>query len=324
VSNELLLPYETGDPGTRSAANPLPPGTTFWNSPAVTLATIDGKYTVNQPATITVKPTLIAPAAYEIINVQVWVCDPTTVAGPTTALYPSAAAQMTGNVANKMLTPAQPYLPDPNTPISTVPQFNVTGFLPFPGMTTMPGGHCCLIANCYGMTAPDGTQDGSNLNDVPETLPWDVQHDQHVAQCNIFAEPTPGPQMKVINFPFRAATPLTKGAEQVRLQITQKPPAQLQSLLHSGLLRLGGPKFKGLPIAVSHRPVKFIGLTGGPKEGPVVELELEAHKSRVLAATAELDPAEKPGAAHGFDIVQRDAHGRTQGGLTLVTIVARD
>jgi hypothetical protein len=44
----------------------------------------------------------------------------------------------------------------------------------------------------------------------------------------------------------------------------------------------------------------------------------------VLTATAELDPAEKPGAAHAFDIEQRDAKGRPQGGLTLVTIVPRD
>jgi hypothetical protein len=60
-----------------------------------------------------------------------------------------------------------------------------------------------------------------------------------------------------------------------------------------------------------------------PKEGRAVELELKAHKSQVLTATVELDPAERPGAAHAFDIVQRDAHGRTQGGFRLVTIAPR-
>ena len=67
--------------------------------------------------------------------------------------------------------------------------------------------------------------------------------------------------------------------------------------------------------------MKYFGLTGLPKEGRAGEMELEAGDSQVLAAIVELDPAERPGAAHAFDIVQRDARGRVQGGFQLVTIV---
>jgi hypothetical protein len=150
-----------------------------------------------------------------------------------------------------------------------------------------------------------------------------VQTDQHVAQHNIFADVTPqGRQMKVINFAFRAATPLRAGAEQVRLEIVKTPPAQLRTMLHQGVPPFRGAKFKDLQLEVSERPVKYFGLTGMPEEGRAVELELEAHESKVLTATVELDPAERPGATHAFDVVQRDAYGRTEGGLRLVTIVS--
>ena len=199
----------------------------------------------------------------------------------------------------------------------------VTGFEPYPGISSLPGGHCCLIANCYGTTG-EGNMDGADLNEVEAAnLPNEVQTDPHVAQHNIFADATPpGSQMKVINFPFRAATPLRAGAEQVRLEITRTPPAQLRTMLHSGLRQLKGAKFTGLPLEISERPVKAIGLTGLPKEGRVVELELEARTSRVLTATVELDPAERPGAVHAFDMVQRDAQGRAQGGFRLVTVAS--
>lgn len=78
MSGNLFLKYDAADTGAR----PLPPNTTFWLSPAVVLATTDGNYTVGEPATIDVQVSLMSPAAYALINVEVWVCDPTTVAGP--------------------------------------------------------------------------------------------------------------------------------------------------------------------------------------------------------------------------------------------------
>ena len=326
--SDLFLKYDAADTGTRSATNPLPANTNFWTSPAVVLATPDGNYTVTNPptpTTIDVQVSLMEPAAFEIINVEVWVCDPTTLAGPSTALAPFQGA------TPQQLTLTGFYVPpNPSQVLTTVPVIPVTGFKPYPGISSLPSGHCCLIANCYGTTAA-GTSDGGDLNAVAAAnLPNLVQTDPHVAQRNIFADATPpGSKMKVISFPFRAATPLRAGAEQVRLEIAEKPPAQLRTILHSGLRELKGAKFKGLPLEISERPVKSIGLTGLPQEvvrgngGYAVELELEAHKSQVLTAAVELDPAERPGAAHAFDIVQRDAHGRAQGGFTLVTI-ARD
>jgi hypothetical protein len=330
MSSDLFLKYNASDTGAR----PLPTNSNFWQSPAVVLATPDGNYTVTTPptpTTIDVQVSLMSPAAYEIINVEVWVCDPTTVAGPSTALAPFQGALASQKMLTGFYVP-----PTPSDVISTLPVIHVTGFAPYPGISSLPAGHCCLIANCYGTTS-EGMADGIDLNEVAAAnLPNKVQTDPHVAQHNIFADITsPGPHIKMINFPFRAATPLRAGAEQVTLQIGETPPAQLRTILHSGLLQVKG---SGLSLEISDRPVKFIGLTGPykeeraieleieaheshrHKEARAVELELEAHKSRVLTATVELDPAERPGAAHAFDIVQRDAHGKAQGAFTLVTI----
>ncbi len=327
MSGNLFLKYDAADTGAR----PLPPNTTFWLSPAVVLATTDGNYTVGEPATIDVQVSLMSPAAYALINVEVWVCDPTTVAGPSTALPP-----FQGATAQQLTLTGAYAPPNPSQAISTLPVIQVTGFAPYPGISSLPGGHCCLIANCYGTTS-EGAMDGADLNEVEAAnLPNEVQTDPHVAQHNIFADATPpGSQIKVINFPFRAATPLLVGAEQVRLEIAETPPAQLRPILRPilsppdpspglrpALRQLQGAKFTGLPLEISERPVKSIGLTGLPNEGRAVELELEANRSQVLTATVELDPAETPGAAHAFDIVQRDANGRVQGGFRLVTIAS--
>jgi hypothetical protein len=319
MSSNMFLQYEAGDTGGRPPGV-LPANSTFWLSPAVVLATLDGNYTVTTPPTqtpIDVQISLMKPAAYASINVQVWVCDPTTVTSPSSSL-----PLVSGGPFGQFLPGAVIPPPNPNQMISTVPPITVGNFKPYMGMTTMPGGHCCLIANCYG-TLADGTPDGVDLTTVSAAnLPNEVQTDQHVAQHNIFADPTPpGHQMKVINFPFRAATPLTKGAEQVRLELVMTPPAQLQTMLRQGVPPFQGGKFAGLLLKASERPVKYFGLTGLPKEGRAVELELEAHESRLVTATVELDPAERPGAAHAFDVVQRNADGRTEGGLRLVTIV---
>ncbi len=316
MSGNLFLQYEAGDTGTR----PLPLNSTFWLSPAVVLATPDGNYTVTTPptpTTIDVQVSLMKPAAYEFITVEVWVCDPTTNPTPSNALFPFQPDPQGQRVLTGVYAP-----PNPNQAISTVPVIQVTGFVPYSGISSLPAGHCCLIANCYG-TLPDNTTDGVDLLTEPTANFTNlVQNDQHVAQHNIFADVTPpGPHMRVINFPFRAATSLREGAELVRLEIAETPPAQLRTMLHSGLPPFQGAKFGGLRLEISERPVKFFGLTGLPKEGRAVELELEAYRSEVLTATVELDPAERPGAAHAFDIVQRDAKGMVQGGLRLVTIV---
>ena len=91
MSDNLFLKYDAADTGS-----PRPVTGTFWLSPAVVLATADGNYTVTNPptpTTIDVQVSLMSPpATYDIINVEVWVCDPTTVAGPSTALPPFQGA----------------------------------------------------------------------------------------------------------------------------------------------------------------------------------------------------------------------------------------
>lgn len=333
MSGSLYLKYNATDDGSRTPTNPIPPNTDFWDGNAVSLATTGNIYTIGQNAPIEVQVSLKPEApAYEIINVEVWVCDPTTVAGPSTALPPYQGAA-NGTALTGFCIPA-----DGSVPIVHVPTApDTTYFKPYPGISNLPGGHCCLIANCYGTTS-DGMSDGASLASSAASLPSLVQTDQHVAQRNIFASTSQN--MKII-FPFRAATPLGEGAERVRLDIVETSPAELETILHAREGELQGAQFTGLPLAVSQLPPKSARMSRGlprrrccrwlgwcckwlqrwcAKEGPIIDLELKAHESKVLTLTVELDPAEKPGAAHAFDIVQKDAQGRIQGGFRLVTV----
>jgi len=339
MSENLYLQYNAADTGDRSNQNPLT--TNFWTSPAVTLANGTDLYRLGQMEPISVQVSLKSPISqpeYLAINVEVWVGDPTTVITPTTAFEPFSPDPS----GQRVLTGEYPV--PAGEAIDTVPVIQVTGFEPYPGISSLPAGHCCLIANCYATMTPTSPPitDGVSRAGGADALTDLVKTDQHVAQHNIFAATS---QNMVIIFPFRAATPLSEGAERVRLEIVDTPPDQLQTILQARQGELQGAQFTGLPLTVSERPTKAIRLTGGgprrrccrwfrwccgwwrqwwmPKEKRVIELGLEAHKSKVLTITVELDPAEKPGAAHAFDIVQRDAHGSVQGGFRLVT-VARD
>ena len=313
MSDSLFLKYDAADTGAR----PLPPNTTFWLSPAVVLGTADGNYVVGQPTTIDVSPSLITPQAYEIINVQVWVCDPTTVAGPNTALLPFQGAGPNQLTLTGFYAP-----PNPAQSISSVPTIQVTGFLPYPGISSLPGGHCCLIANCFGTLGDGSTPDGVDLNtEAAANLPQLVQTDPHVAQHNIFADVT-SHGSKIVHFPFRAATPIRIGQERVKLTIAQVAPTRLTLPFPQHVKQLSHPRFAGLQLHISQNPARTIGLRGAPTQAHVheIELDLASHASHVLTAEIELAPHDRPGAVHAFDVVQRDARGRIQGGFRLIAV----
>jgi hypothetical protein len=315
MADSLFLKYAASDTGAR----PIPANTNFWESPAVVLGTADGNYTVGQPATIDVSPNLMTPQAYEIINVQVWVCDPTTVAGPSTALPPFQGAGPNQLTLTGFYTP-----PNPAQAISSVPTIQVTGFAPYPGISSLPGGHCCVIANCFGAQG-DGTMDGVDLNtEAAANLPELVQADPHVAQHNIFADVS-HPGTKIILFPFLAATPLRVGEERVTLTIAQVSPAHLKLPFPPHVKQLSHTRFAGLRLHISQHPVRSIGLRGatGRDCERTVELELAGGKSHVLTADIELSPQDRPGAVHAFDVEQRNTRGRVQGGFRLIAVAGR-
>ena len=237
MSGSLYLKYNATDDGSRTPTNPVPPNTDFWDGNAVRLATTGNIYTIGQNAPIEVQVSLKPEApAYEIINVEVWVCDPSTVAGPSTALAPYQGAA-NGTALTGFCIPSDG--PVPVIQVPTAP--DTTYFKPYPGISNLPGGHCCLIANCWGTTS-DGMSDGVSLASSAASLPNLVQTDQHVAQRNIFASTS---QNMMIIFPFRAATPLGEGAERVRLEIVETSPAELRTILAGPRRRAAGRAVHG-------------------------------------------------------------------------------
>jgi hypothetical protein len=313
MATNLYLQYDAADTGSR----PLPAGATFWVSPAVVLATPDGNYTVGTTPTIDVQVSITTPTAFEIINVEVWVCDPTTVAGPSTALPPFQGATASQLTLTGFFEPKSGQL------VSSIPVIPVTGFAPYPGISSLPGGHCCLIANCWGLSA-DGTSDGTDLDsEAAINLPTEVQTDPHVAQHNIFADAPPmGQQQRIISFPFKAATPLRTGTEQVSLEISHLNRVIAVPQQHLTFLRQG--RFKALPLHSSTLPVKAFAIGGvGVNSAHHVSLQLQADKPTTLTVELTLDDAEPIGGVHAFDVVQKAANGKTEGGFRLLAVVDR-
>lgn len=79
----------------------------------------------------------------------------------------------------------------------TVPVIQVTGFAPYPGISSLPGGP--LLPDRQPLwNEGRGHGDGGDLDEVTAAnLPNLVQTDRHVAQHNIFADATPpGSQIK--------------------------------------------------------------------------------------------------------------------------------
>ena len=312
-SGNLFLEYDVADTGAR----PLPanPARLPGSAPRCGCKPPTATIRFGQPVMIEVQVSLMSPAAYTIINVEVWVCDPTTVAGPSTALPPfqgATAQQLT-------LTGDAPQ--DPSQAISMGPRIQVTGFVPYPGISSLPGGHCCLIANCYGTTG-----EGTGQRVPPH-----------------YAGPGGQPPQRGTDLPARGAAQHLRGRHASGLEDKRDQlPVPRRDAAQGGRRAGDAGDRRDAPGAVADNPgtrpapvpvrrevrglaagddgaacLADFGLTGLPKEGRAVELELEAHKSQVLTATVELDPAERL-VGRGVPvpyIEQRDAKGRAQRGF---------
>lgn len=299
----LLLKYSAADTGTR----PIPPGTQFWSSPAVTLNTADGNYVVGTNPTIDVTVTILGSTAYQDLSVQVWVCDPSTVAGPSTALQPySGATSLTLSGYTSTVTGSSVLVP-------------VTGFKPYTGISTLPGGHCCLIANCFGTTSSG--QDGNDLNEENAiNLPNEVQTDPHVAQHNIFADAVMMIRSNpILSFPFKAATPLRTGTDHVGIELVHVNRSK--PLEDHDIAFLKRSRFKGLPLHSAISVPKSLVIGGEDQRASQhLRLDLQARKAVTLKAQIEFDEREKPGGVHVFEVVQKSAAGKVQGGFRLLAV----
>jgi hypothetical protein len=257
---------------------------------------------------------------YKEIGIEVWVCDPTTVIGPTTALFPNAST------FNTTLVPGD--VPPTGTittirvkAIAATSSTQAEGFVPYPGMTALPGGHVCLIANCYGVTLDEQTDGTELLGAAGVNLPVEVQTNAHVAQHNIFASGTIAGRQRQLSFLFKAATPLSDGEEEVSLELLYHSGAA--SLTAADLAFLHQGPFKHLPLHGSVVPLQRSTLNCRDR-GSARSLRLQLHADQPLPLSVDLDfsPHDKIGGVHVFDVIQKSATGDVQGGLRLLAVIA--
>jgi hypothetical protein len=316
--SSLYLPYETGDIGGR----PLLPGVKFWSSPAIFLTTgsIDPstyEYGVQNVIEVVVQENY-QHEGDQIPNVfvEVWVCDPATIVGPDQALNPSQPAP-----ASKCLTGNGGWGGGFSVPVQ------VPGFVPYPGMSSRPGGHACLIANCYGSNSVSGhpiTDGQSLINSTTADFMSLVQDNAHVAQRNLFAEAMSGSGKNTprrLSFPFNAVAAVRKGEEKVILEIESVSVDKALTKDDLSFLRKG--RYRDLRLHPSRTPLKALAIEGG-HGGPAKSISIELHTGHPvpLSILAELGPGDhEPGGVHVLNVIQKTTSGRVQGGIHLLGVV---
>ena len=314
MTNDLYIPYLSGDTDIR----PLPAGADFWSSPNVTLDSGPGGGAVD-PSTyipnnqqclilVDVLDKNVQEGPFTIF-VEVWVCDPATIVGPGSGLPISE-----GSSTN--------YLTGQSSVAGGSTTIKVYGFKPYPGMSSSPGGHACLIANCWGSRSegPPVPSDGQSLiGSTTANFVSLVQTDGHVAQHNIFSEAMSSGK-RHLSFPFNAVAAVPRGEEKVVLEIQNKTGDS--GLTKGDLSFLHKGPYRNLPLHTSKVPLKAFAIDGGPG-GPAkhVPLELHARHPIPLSILAEIGQGEQIGGVHRFDVIQKTISGHVQGGIHLLAVI---
>ena len=249
------------------------------------------------------------------VFVEVWVCDPATIIGPDTALYPSQPV-MGHPPPDKCLT-------QNSSSEGFHTDLEVGGFYPYPGMSSSHSGHVCLIANCYGSSNASGSpiSDGHSYNgSTTADLASLVLTDAHVAQHNIFAATMSMKKQKHLSFPFNAVAAVSKGEEKVVLEILKV--AGDAALTKGDLSFLHKGPYRDLPLHASKVPPKAFAIDGY-RGGPAKHVPLEVHAGHPvpLNILVEAGPDEQVGGVHTFNVIQKGVSGRVQGGIRLLAVV---
>jgi hypothetical protein len=134
-------------------------------------------------------------------------------------------------------------------------------------MSSQPGGHACLIANCYGSNNASGSpiSDGQSLiNATTADFVSLVQDNVHVAQHNVFAQAMAGSGKKSprhLSFPFNAVAAVRKGEEKVILEIQSVSVDKALTKDDLSFLRKG--RYRDLRLHPSRTPLKAFAIEGG-------------------------------------------------------------
>jgi hypothetical protein len=312
--SSLYLPYETGDMGAR----PLLPGVNFWSSPAIFLAQGAAgpstyEYGVENVIEVVVQE-IYQREGEQIPNVfvEVWVCDPATIVGPDQALNPSQPAP-----PSKCLTGSAGWGGGFSVPVQA------PGLIPYSGMSSQPGGHACLIANCYGSSSVSGhpiTNGQSLINSTTADFVNLVRDNAHVAQLNLFAEAMSGSSKRHLSFPFNAVAGVPKGEEKVVLEVESVSVDKALTKDDLSFLRKG--RYRDLRLHPSRTPLKAFAIEGHGGAKKNISMELHAGHPVRLTIMAELGPGDhEPGGVHVLNVVQKTTSGRVQGGIHLLAVV---
>ena len=242
--------------------------------------------------------------------VEVWVCDPATIVGPDSALPIAEGSTMN-------------YLTGQSDTKGASTTITVYGFMPYPGISPLPGGHACLIANCWGSNNTDGppvpTDGKSLIGSATANFVTLVQTDGHVAQHNIFAAPMTG--IRHLSFGFNAVAPLSQGGEKVVLEI-QNVTGDAGLTKHDLSFLRKGP-YRNLPLHASKSPLKAFAIDGC-HGGPAKRVPIEVHAGHPvpLSILAEVGSGDhKPGSVHVFNVIQKATAGHVQGGIRLLAVI---
>ncbi len=194
-------------------------------------------------------------------------------------------------------------------------------------MSSQPGGHACLIANCYGSNSVSGhpiTDGQSLINSTTADFVSLVQDNAHVAQRNLFAEAMSGSGKKSprrLSFPFNAVAAARKGEEKVILEIESVSVDKALTEDDLSFLRKG--RYRDLRLHPSTTPLKAFAIEGGHGgAAKSVSMELHAGHPVPLSILAELGPGDhEPGGVHVLNVIQKTTSGRVQGGIHLLGVV---
>ena len=293
----IYIQTDLGGGPIDTGVRPLPAGAKFWESPSIFLSTAPGNAAIDettydpnqqeQVIIVVVNSNTDDPVPY--VFVELWVCDPATIVGPDQALYPSEP------VAHQ--PPPSKCLTGTGGPGGFSAPVQVAGFFPWPGMSSRPGGHACLIANCYGSKNSSGSpiSDGQSLiHSTTAGFVSLVQDDAHVAQRNIFAEAMPGMSKRSpghLSFPFNAVAAVRKGEEKVVLEIQHVPGDAELTKADLAFLRKG--PYRGLPLHAGRSPLKAFAIDGS-HGGPAKRVPIDVHAGHPvpLSILAEIGPGD--------------------------------
>jgi hypothetical protein len=282
------------------------------------------------------------------VRVQVWVCNPSSGAGPTGGLASAGGSNGT--------TATTPF--DPTNPAATVlapgqPRTTYVEWTPQAGdlLGAMTESHLCIAANCYWVSndpvqpaegaalPPPGTVDicnnghhaQRNISLLSATAPGSMSAEFMVAggdeegePAEIFVQEVAGPRKLLIaeleQLLAEGIAVLAKVGEGERPKDADGEPYVRELLRRGAELVLAGAE--DVPVKAAEEATAKAVLDSEHGSGRRLGLKLEPGRQAIVRLAIDLPEDDKPGVVRAFDVVQTGPKGQLVGGLRVLTVVA--